>query len=56
MTCADTSAVTARFRPVHAQWPERTRSHRSEMRAEADELFRSEDRVGEDDNPWDRAW
>lgn len=47
-----------RFVPVEElqrKWSNAPAVDYARMRAEADEFFGSEDRVDEDDNPWDRA-
>ncbi|MFC1417826.1 type II toxin-antitoxin system Phd/YefM family antitoxin [Streptacidiphilus cavernicola] len=47
-----------RFVPVEElqrKWQHAPRIDAERMRAEADEFFGSEDRVGESDNPWERA-
>jgi antitoxin (DNA-binding transcriptional repressor) of toxin-antitoxin stability system len=47
-----------RFVPVEElqhKWRNAPAIDYARMRAEADEFFASEDRVGDDDNPWERA-
>jgi len=50
--------VRRRFVPVEElqqKWRHAPRSDAAGMRAEADDFFGTEDRVGEDDNPWERG-
>ncbi|MGR8009334.1 type II toxin-antitoxin system Phd/YefM family antitoxin [Streptomyces hypolithicus] len=47
-----------RFVPVEElqrKWRHAPGADAARMRAEADEYFGTEDRVGDDDNPWDHA-
>jgi antitoxin (DNA-binding transcriptional repressor) of toxin-antitoxin stability system len=47
-----------RFVPVEElqrKWRHAPQIDAARLRAEADELFGSEDRIDEDSNPWDRA-
>jgi antitoxin (DNA-binding transcriptional repressor) of toxin-antitoxin stability system len=47
-----------RFVPVEElqrKWRNAPRADHARMQAEADEFYGNEDRIGDDDNPWERA-